>query len=174
MQTFSIPDAAMPTLSKLGSPIIPGNLDVNTIVSEWFASFSTYASGGDVEGLLSIIVDSSFASNIFNSKGNDAPSNASDIPVYWRDLLALTWDFRTFEGVPRIKDFLSSQLCPAQISKSQLYRGVHPVLQTPFTLRGSSFFSRSKPPSVFALELPDLSLPLSLARNYSGRRIVYL
>lgn len=132
MQTLSIPDAAMPTLSKLGSPIIPGNLDVKAIVSEWFASFSTYAGGGDVEGLLSIIVDSSFASNIFNSKGNDAPSNASDIPVYWRDLLALTWDFRRFEGVPRIKDFLSSQLCPAQISNSQLYRGVHPVLQTPF------------------------------------------
>ena len=132
MQTSAIPEAALPTLSKLGNPIIPDNLDVNAIVSEWLASFSTYASGGDVEGVLSTIVDSSFTSNFFNSKGNDAPSNASAIPVYWRDLLALTWNFRTFEGTPKIKEFLSSQLASAQMSNFQLHKSVHPELQTPF------------------------------------------
>jgi len=132
MQTSAIPEAALPTLSKLGNPVIPSNLDVNTIASEWLASFATYASGGDVEGVLSTMVDSSFTSNFFNEKGNDAPSNPSAVPVYWRDLLALTWDFRTFEGTPKIKEFLSSQLASAQMSNFQLHKGINPELQTPF------------------------------------------
>ena len=114
------------------TPSYPDTLDVKTIALEWLASFYAYASGGDVEGVLNTMVDSSFASNIFNSEGNTAPSNPSDIPVYWRDLLALTWDFRTFEGIPKIKDFLASRLSSAQMSNFQLQKGIDPELQTPF------------------------------------------
>jgi hypothetical protein len=134
MPTSSVPEAALPTLSKLGNPTIPGNLDVPAIASQWLASFSTYASAGDVQGVLSTLVNSSFISNIFNSQENssDAPSNPSDIPVYWRDLLSLTWDFRTFEGIPKITHFLSTRLASAQLSNFQLHKDVHPELQTLF------------------------------------------
>ncbi|PBK78010.1 hypothetical protein ARMSODRAFT_946865 [Armillaria solidipes] len=30
--------------------------------------------------------------------------------AYWRDVLALTWDFRTLSGPPKIKQFLAGRL----------------------------------------------------------------
>ena len=132
MPTSAIPEAALPTLSKLGSPIVPDGLDVSKVASEWLASFSKYAGEGNVEGVLSTMVNSSFTSNLYNAEGNDAPSDPSAVPVYWRDLLALTWDIRTFEGIHKIKDFLSSRLASAQVSKVQLQKAVDPELQRPF------------------------------------------
>ena len=107
----------LPTLSKLGNPLIPTDLDAEKVATEWLSSFANFAEQGDVNGILSLIPDSQFSSNIFK-ESNDAHD---DFAVYWRDMLALTWDFRTFEGTSKIKQFLVDRLSkPKTVSNIQL------------------------------------------------------
>ncbi|EIN13097.1 FAD/NAD(P)-binding domain-containing protein [Punctularia strigosozonata HHB-11173 SS5] len=42
------------------------------------------------------------------------------VDIYWRDLLALTWDFRTFKNSERIEPFLSDRLNKSKISNVKL------------------------------------------------------
>ena len=123
-------EVALPTLSKLGNPSIPPNLDAVKIATEWLSSFANFAEQGDINGILSLIPDSQFSSNIFKkSESNDAHDDHSDnittdFAVYWRDVLVLTWDFRTFEGTPKIKQFLVDRLSkPKTVSNIQLHNG---------------------------------------------------
>ncbi|KDR78644.1 hypothetical protein GALMADRAFT_244116 [Galerina marginata CBS 339.88] len=126
------PEASLPTLSKLGQPHIPQDLDAVKVASEWVASFAKSAEQADVDGLLDLIATSSFALNIFKGDEHVDPSSPQDILVYWRDVLALTWDIRTFEGTANIKQFLSKQLASAKISNVQLQTDVPPELQRLF------------------------------------------
>ena len=117
----------LPTLSKLGNPSIPADLDAVKIATEWLSLFANFAEQGDINGILSLIPDSQLSSNIFKeSASNDAhdhPDN-TDFAIYWRDILALTWDFRTFEGTPKIKQFLVDRLSKSKtISNIQLLDG---------------------------------------------------
>ncbi|KAF8960044.1 hypothetical protein BDZ97DRAFT_1835231 [Flammula alnicola] len=132
MQTLNPAEAPLPTLSKLGDPTIPEDLDATQVASDWLSSFARFAGQGDVEGLLGILVQSSFASNMFKPAGSDQPSSLDELSVYWRDVLALTWDFRTFEGTSKIKDFLSARLGGAKVSNVQLQKSIAPQLQKPF------------------------------------------
>ena len=119
-------EVPLPTLSKLGNPSIPADLDAVKIATEWLSSFANFAEQGDVNGILSLIPDSQLSSNMFKEStgSNDAHTSTTDFAVYWRDLLALTWDFRTFEGTPKIKQFLIDRLGKSKtISNIQLHNG---------------------------------------------------
>ena len=41
-------DTPLPTLSKLGNPSIPADLDAEKIATEWLSSFANFAEQGDV------------------------------------------------------------------------------------------------------------------------------
>ncbi|KAJ7511132.1 hypothetical protein B0H11DRAFT_1954105 [Mycena galericulata] len=83
----------LPTLDKLHASV-PPDLDVNKVAADWMASFSSYVQTGDAEGIVGLFITES----------------------HWRDMLALTWDFRTFHGVPAIRKFLADRLVPAKLS----------------------------------------------------------
>ena len=114
-------EVPLPTLSKLGNPSIPADLDAVKLATEWLSSFANFAEQGDINGILSLIPDSQLSSNIFKESAASIDTTTTDFAVYWRDVLALTWDFRTFEGTPKIKQFLIDRLSkPKTISNIQL------------------------------------------------------
>eukprot|EP00753_Platysulcus_tardus_P018884 PLAT7028.1.p1 GENE.PLAT7028.1~~PLAT7028.1.p1 ORF type:complete len:650 (-),score=-151.71 PLAT7028.1:131-2080(-) len=84
----------LPTLDKLGVRELPGDIDTKQIATSWLLTFAKYAQTGDVNGVLSLFVDDAF----------------------WRDLLAMTWDFRIFQSTPRIKTFLADRLALSKLS----------------------------------------------------------
>ncbi|KAF9237573.1 FAD/NAD(P)-binding domain-containing protein [Melanogaster broomeanus] len=78
---------ALPTLQKLGSTVDP-NIDVQAIANSWFTRFSKAVCDQDVPRVVDLLLDD----------------------VWWRDMLALTWDFHTFEGKNVVSKFLEDQL----------------------------------------------------------------
>jgi hypothetical protein len=125
------PEVSLPTLARLGNPKIPETVDAVDIANTWIATFRDFIASGDVDKIGDVMVESSFESNIFRSPDNIAPTNPDDVPVYWRDLLALTWDIRTFEGTPKIRKFLSDRLGQAKISHVELTHEMAPRLLRP-------------------------------------------
>ncbi|KAJ7094555.1 hypothetical protein B0H15DRAFT_127960 [Mycena belliarum] len=87
---------SLPTLDKLDARV-SDDLDPKEIAVEWFKLFSAYAEAGNVEGTASLFVEG----------------------AYWRDILSLSWDFRTFQG-PTLHKFLTDRLSAAQMSAFQL------------------------------------------------------
>ncbi|KAJ3783361.1 hypothetical protein GGU10DRAFT_296283 [Lentinula aff. detonsa] len=87
----------LPTIDRLGASLSP-NIDSKEIVLKWFSAFATSAEMGDVEALIDLFVPES----------------------YWRDILALTWDFRTFIGNVRIKQFLKDRLSSSKLRAFKL------------------------------------------------------
>ncbi|KAJ6515648.1 hypothetical protein C8R45DRAFT_957213 [Mycena sanguinolenta] len=89
----------LPTLDRLGVTVTDSDLDPKKIIAEWF---------------------SLFCSAIEKGKGNiDAVTALFADGALWRDILALTWDFRTFQG-PAIRQFLIDCLAEAQMSNLKL------------------------------------------------------
>lgn len=84
---------SLPTLDRLQATI-PPDLDVEKVASAWLQSFSQYVSANDVDGIISILHPE----------------------AWWRDLFALTWDLRTFQGLPKIKKFLEDRLAQSKLS----------------------------------------------------------
>jgi hypothetical protein len=82
-----IPNTPLPTLDRLGATI-PADLDVKKVAIQWFTGFSDAITSSDTQALSSLFITDAF----------------------WRDILALTWDFRTFSGLPAITRFLSDRL----------------------------------------------------------------
>lgn len=80
---------ALPTLQKLNATV-PDSLDAKLVATSWFAQFSLGLEAGDVPTILSLLLGDAF----------------------WRDMLALTWEFRTFNGSERISRFLVDILKP--------------------------------------------------------------
>ncbi|KAJ3925642.1 MAG: hypothetical protein NXY57DRAFT_28058 [Lentinula lateritia] len=87
---------SLPTLDRLGALLTPA-VNPEEIVSKWFSAFTKSAEAGDVEGLI----------NLFMSES------------YWRDILAFTWDFRTFIGSDKINQFLKDCL---SASKAKMFK----------------------------------------------------
>ncbi|KAF9065637.1 hypothetical protein BDP27DRAFT_1331715 [Rhodocollybia butyracea] len=77
----------LPTLDRLGASI-PTALDAKAVATDWFNAFTTAASAADIDALVSLFIPESF----------------------WRDILALTWNFRTFIGRDNIQNFLKARL----------------------------------------------------------------
>ena len=103
-----IPNVPLPTLDRLGSSV-PPDLDARKVATEWFSLFSAATSSRDVQAVASLFV----------------------LDAFWRDILALTWDFRSFSGLPAIVQLLSDRLGT-----------VHP---TGFVLRDDASLGLQKP-----------------------------
>ena len=122
-------EASLPTLSKLGTTV-PTNVDVTSVASTWLSSFAKFAGTGDVEGVTSLLVESDFSSSLL-PEPFDTTTASSSVSLYWKDILALTWDLRTFEGTATIKAFLTDRLADAQIQNVTLNDDIKPQLQQP-------------------------------------------
>ena len=81
----------LPTLPNLGvdPSQIPADVDAKQIAQEWFSSFKEHILSGDIDKLLGLFIAKQ---------------------AYWRDILSLTWNFRTFCGNDKIKSFLQDRL----------------------------------------------------------------
>lgn len=86
--TISAPSHTLPTLHNSGSTVDP-NLDAQAVANDWFANFARAIGLKDVPAIVDLFLGGGF----------------------WRDMLALTWDFRTFQGKNAISKFLEDQLC---------------------------------------------------------------
>ncbi|PCH32992.1 hypothetical protein WOLCODRAFT_147101, partial [Wolfiporia cocos MD-104 SS10] len=96
----------LPTLDRLGASLQP-DVDVQKVASEFFRTFAQHVSANNVEGITSLFLEDG----------------------WWRDQLALTWEFRTFHGVGKIRKFLADQLAGSGIALG----GVRDVaLQQPY------------------------------------------
>ena len=88
----SAPVPALPTIQSLGiSP--PKDVDPVKVAGEWLENFQTTLSpssngGIDIDKVLDLFQPDAF----------------------WRDILSLTWDFRTFFGTAQIKSFLQDRV----------------------------------------------------------------
>jgi phosphoglycerate dehydrogenase-like enzyme len=102
-------ESVLPVLDKLGADV-PSDLDVNQTIEKWFEVFKNFCESGDVKNLMNVIVEG----------------------AYWRDILALTWSFRTFEGTPKIKQFLEDRLALAEVKNFKLKNPSYAELQRPY------------------------------------------
>ena len=87
MTVAQAPTRSLPTLQRLGSTVDP-NVDAQAVAKAWFSRFADAMRSKDVGAILDLIVDD----------------------VFWRDILALTWDFHTYEGRDAVERFLTDQL----------------------------------------------------------------
>ncbi|KAG6839710.1 hypothetical protein C0991_012404 [Blastosporella zonata] len=101
-----LPEPNLPTLQRLNATI-PADLDSKGIAKAWFAAFVLSAEAGDAQGVAKLFVEDAF----------------------WRDMLALTWDFRTFSGLPKITEFLAHRLASTRPTafalRDDAYLGLH-------------------------------------------------
>ncbi|KAG9224371.1 hypothetical protein PLEOSDRAFT_1065723 [Pleurotus ostreatus PC15] len=81
----------LPTLDTLGAAV-PADLDAKHVATEWFRSFASLVESGDADAVADLFLDHSA----------------------WRDILSLTWDFRTFAGREKIRTFLNDRLSVAE------------------------------------------------------------
>ncbi|KAJ7887426.1 hypothetical protein B0H13DRAFT_2534157 [Mycena leptocephala] len=98
----------LPTLDRLNATVAP-DLDVHKVASSWIDSFAKYVEAGDVPGIMDLFIDES----------------------HWRDMLALTWDFRSFHGAAAIQKFLSDRLAICKPTNIRI-NAQSPVLLRPY------------------------------------------
>ncbi|EAU90063.2 flavin-containing monooxygenase [Coprinopsis cinerea okayama7 len=92
MEFPDIPSGLFPTLRVLGTTLPPefdaSAIDAKEIAREWFLEFQHASSQPDPSALVNLFLPES-----------------TGVQVWWRDMLALTWDFRTFVGRDAIRNF---------------------------------------------------------------------
>lgn len=98
---LQFPDIPLPTLDRAGIISLPAirPSDSQSIAQNWLASFADVCSNANTQGVLDLLHPST---------------------PFWRDLLALTWDIRTFSGPSKIAAFLDSCLVDAKLSNFTL------------------------------------------------------
>nr|GAT42717.1 flavin-containing monooxygenase [Mycena chlorophos] len=91
----------LPTLDRLGveAKSITDSIDTGAIASAWLSSLASALSKGNTQAA----VDSLFLAD-----------------SHWRDMLALTWDFRTLHGAAAIHTLLSDRLVPSGLDAATL------------------------------------------------------
>ncbi|KAJ7023508.1 hypothetical protein C8F04DRAFT_180560 [Mycena alexandri] len=100
----------LPTLDSLGLQGLDiQGLDVGKAAAAWMESFVACVSSNDVDGIVSLFINES----------------------HWRDMLVLTWDFRSFHGAGAIQKFLTDRLVFARLSNLRM-RDKSPALQQPY------------------------------------------
>ncbi|TCD68933.1 hypothetical protein EIP91_009323 [Steccherinum ochraceum] len=77
----------LPTLDQLNTSV-PDDLNVHSVAQDWLSSFTKAVNAQNIPSIMDTI----------------HPDG------WWRDLVALTWDLRTFHGAGRIRTFLSDRL----------------------------------------------------------------
>jgi len=97
----------LPTLSRLNTRC-PENIDQVQIASGWIQQFGQSLLDGNSEEIISLFCEDGL----------------------WRDLLAFTWDFRTFHGISSIRCFLEDRLQKTVVKDVRLSSGSYkePVL----------------------------------------------
>ncbi|KAG6379327.1 hypothetical protein JVT61DRAFT_11786 [Boletus reticuloceps] len=82
----------LPTLGRLGvgEPTLTSATEVAEVATAWFNTFSSAVASYDIAAILDLFLDDGF----------------------WKDTLALTWDFRTIEGRDAIRNLLDHRLAP--------------------------------------------------------------
>lgn len=100
---------SLPTLNRLNAQV-PQNVDAIAVATSWLCIFGQLVEAGDATGAVALLVEDAF----------------------WRDMLALTWEFRTFEGTEAITQFLKDQLPVTSFSKLVI-RPESSSLQQPYT-----------------------------------------
>ncbi|GJJ14649.1 hypothetical protein Clacol_008915 [Clathrus columnatus] len=88
----------LPTLSKLGVTNPPKNIDASKIVTEWSDRFFKALSSDNVDETVSLILEDGL----------------------WRDMLAITWNFRTIFKSENIRKLLNARLAQTKITNLKL------------------------------------------------------
>ncbi|KAG1901989.1 uncharacterized protein F5891DRAFT_1218974 [Suillus fuscotomentosus] len=109
MATDSFPQR-LPTLHRLGVPD-PSNVSSSEVATEWLDAFSAAITQSDTTAVVDLFLEDGF----------------------WKDVIALTWDFRTFEGRKDIKKLLDARLVATGLNELRLLQ-TEP-LNGPFWLR---------------------------------------
>ncbi|KAM6504081.1 hypothetical protein JOM56_001024 [Amanita muscaria] len=102
-------ESVLPLLDKLGVEV-PSNLNADKALGEWLQQFKSHLESGNVEGVVDTMAEGAF----------------------WRDILALTWNFRTFHGIPKISQFLTDRLALAKVKNLKLQNPSYTELQRPY------------------------------------------
>ncbi|KAJ6526586.1 hypothetical protein DFH09DRAFT_995693 [Mycena vulgaris] len=100
----------LPTIDSLGVPVPPSDTDALKIASEWLQSLAGLVDACDVPGIMTLFLPIS----------------------HWRDMLALTWDFRTFNGTENIHRFLVDRLPHVRPTGFRMTRPEYAQLLTPY------------------------------------------
>jgi hypothetical protein len=88
---------SLPTLDKLRSKV-PPDVDAKGVATQWLESFESHVKSANIDSVIDLFVEDAF----------------------FRDILALTWDFRTFQGAHAIKKFLEDRLPATKPSSFKL------------------------------------------------------
>ncbi|KAI0688446.1 FAD/NAD-P-binding domain-containing protein [Cytidiella melzeri] len=95
----SAQETKLPTVTSLGVSIDTiTNADPTTIATRWLESFAQAVQKNNVDGVVSLLTDD----------------------AWWRDVLAMTWDFRSFHNKDEIQAFLHDRLSFARMSQFKL------------------------------------------------------
>ncbi|KAG1791693.1 uncharacterized protein HD556DRAFT_1445047 [Suillus plorans] len=107
MATDSFPQR-LPTLDRLGVTD-PSNVSSSEVATEWLNAFSAAITQSDTAAVGDPFLEDGF----------------------WKDVIALTWDFRTFEGRKDIKKLLDARLVATGLKELRLLQEPlnEPVLQ---------------------------------------------
>ncbi|KAF5359804.1 hypothetical protein D9756_003004 [Leucocoprinus leucothites] len=129
-------EAALPTLTKLGlkSSTFDG-VDALNVAQHWLKAFGLACEANDVQAVLDLFIKSDFISPPLSKPSPPATDLNQDPSVYWRDVLALTWDFRTLEGTQNIRQLLLDRLAVTEIHDVKINttdKGASPSLQRPY------------------------------------------
>ena len=84
-------------IPSLDEPL-PEDLNATEIAHEWFSQLALFVQSADAAGIVDLLAGDPF----------------------WRDVLAITWDFRTFRGPASIKEFLDQRLKVANLTNFNL------------------------------------------------------
>ncbi|EIW65342.1 FAD/NAD-P-binding domain-containing protein [Trametes versicolor FP-101664 SS1] len=95
--THTLP-VTLPTLDRLGVKAVPTDVDAEKVAGLWLEQLAQHITNDNIDGALSLF----------------APD------AWWRDMLALTWEFRTFHGAAKIRKLLQDRLAPSQLSNFKL------------------------------------------------------
>ncbi|CAL1697215.1 unnamed protein product [Somion occarium] len=87
----------LPTVDNLQAAF-PADVDGQKVAQDWLDSFSKAVKANDVDGVLALFHPD----------------------AWWRDIFALTWDLRTFQGSQKIRKFLEDRLAGAKIQNIKL------------------------------------------------------
>jgi hypothetical protein len=109
LTSHPIPNRPVPTLDRLGASV-PQDLDAKKVAMEWFDTFSAAIVSSNIQAFSSLFIQDAF----------------------WRDILALTWDFRTFFGFLAIEKFLSDRLGSTKPTDFKLHDDKFLRLEQPF------------------------------------------
>ena len=88
---------SLPTLVKLNAQL-PEHINVSKVAAGWLEAFSLAVASDNVDAVIALFLEDGL----------------------WRDMLALTWTFRTIHGAARIRKFLGARLAETKLLNIRL------------------------------------------------------